>query len=204
MIFRYSDQAHQRRHGPRGYQDYGAFKPWLRDEFEFRCVYCLCREKWFPDGDASFSVDHFIARKAAPERACDYANLLYACCQCNGAKQDATGIPDPCQEAYSAHLDVRADGTIHGRTLQGEYLVRACRLDRPKLTEFRRAMLELSDVLCGHRSEASVELRRRFFGFPTNLPDLAALKPPEGNSRSQGREGSALARLRRGELPETY
>jgi hypothetical protein len=57
MIFRYPMSAHERRHGPRGYQDYRSYKPWLRDEFEFRCVYCLCRERWFPDGDANFSVD---------------------------------------------------------------------------------------------------------------------------------------------------
>ncbi len=42
--FRYPDGPHQRRHGPRGYASYESYRPWLRDEFAFRCVYCLTRE----------------------------------------------------------------------------------------------------------------------------------------------------------------
>ncbi len=40
-VFAYASTDHQRRHGPRGYTSYRAYKPWLRDEFAFRCVYCL-------------------------------------------------------------------------------------------------------------------------------------------------------------------
>jgi hypothetical protein len=42
MVFTYPHSFHVRRHGPCGYHDYRAYKPWLRDKFEFRCVYCLC------------------------------------------------------------------------------------------------------------------------------------------------------------------
>ena len=48
-LFAYPRELHERRHGPLGYLDYGDYRPWLRDEFQFRCVYCLCRERWFPD-----------------------------------------------------------------------------------------------------------------------------------------------------------
>jgi hypothetical protein len=48
QIFQYPRQAHVRRHGPLGYVNYQSYKPWLRDEFEFRCVYCLWRERWRP------------------------------------------------------------------------------------------------------------------------------------------------------------
>ena len=44
--FVYPSTPHQRRHGPRGYADYGTYRPWLRDEFCFRCVFCLLREQW--------------------------------------------------------------------------------------------------------------------------------------------------------------
>lgn len=44
--FNYPDAPHRRRHGPRGYADYASYRPWLRDEFTFRCVYCLLREQW--------------------------------------------------------------------------------------------------------------------------------------------------------------
>ena len=39
--FAYPTTPHTRRHGPRGYKNYKEYKPFLRDEFAFRCVYCL-------------------------------------------------------------------------------------------------------------------------------------------------------------------
>jgi hypothetical protein len=29
-----------------GYADTDSYRPWLRDEFAFRCVFCLVREQW--------------------------------------------------------------------------------------------------------------------------------------------------------------
>ena len=46
MIFDYPDQRNEQRHGPSGYASYEPCRPWLRDEFDFRCVYCLKRETW--------------------------------------------------------------------------------------------------------------------------------------------------------------
>lgn len=204
MVFDYPPDARERRHGPKGYRDYRSYKPWLRDEFEFRCAYCLCRERWFPDGDDGFSVDHAMPRSQAPERSCEYDNLVYACCQCNSAKQDALGVTNPCDDPYGHHLEIRPDGSIRSLTPEGDFLVKACRLDRPKLTAFRRGILELYQWLEGRPRETSAELLRRFFGFPLNLPDLARLKPPGGNSRTAGLADSHFARRGRGELPETY
>ena len=69
-VFAYPETAHECRHGPRGYLDDGHYKPWLRDEFAFRCVYCRCREVWFPDGDRNFSVEHVqptsLVRRGSP------------------------------------------------------------------------------------------------------------------------------------------
>ena len=42
--FSYPAAVHVRRHGPQGYADYASYRPWLRDEFAFRCVYCLLRD----------------------------------------------------------------------------------------------------------------------------------------------------------------
>jgi hypothetical protein len=39
--FDYPAQPHVRRHGPIGYATAESFQPWVRDEFSFRCVYCL-------------------------------------------------------------------------------------------------------------------------------------------------------------------
>ena len=65
--FEYPNLPHVRRHGPVGYKEYGSFRDWLRDEFTFRCVYCLHREQWCSRG-ATFHIDHFIPVTADPNR----------------------------------------------------------------------------------------------------------------------------------------
>jgi len=47
-------------------------------------------------------------------------------------------------------------------------------------------------------------LYNQLLGFPDNLPDLARLRPPGGNSRPAGIRESSLAKRERGELPPTY
>src|SRR3712207_1265694 len=98
MVFEYPSEPHVRRHGPAGYAVYEAYKPWLRDEFVFRCAYCLFRERWYPDGQASFSADHFVPPVVAPDRSLDYDNLIYACVRCNSRKRENL-VLDPCQVA---------------------------------------------------------------------------------------------------------
>jgi hypothetical protein len=77
--FAYPSTKHQRRHGPAGYDPYRGYKPWLRDEFTFRCVYCLEREMWYPNRAASFSVEHIAPKSEDPSLICVYTNLAYAC-----------------------------------------------------------------------------------------------------------------------------
>ena len=107
--FAYPTTHHLRRHGPKGYQDYGDYKPFLRDEFTFRCVYCLERETWYPNRDASFSADHFEPKVLNPDRETDYENLLYACTRCNSFKQATTIFLDPTKVALADHLGVKKD-----------------------------------------------------------------------------------------------
>ncbi len=132
VVFQYPQQVHVRLHGPLGYENYQSFKPWLRDEFHFRCVYCLWRERWVAVGEHAFSVEHLVSRVQAPDRIGDYDNLVYSCCRCNSLKSDAHPVLDPCQDAYSKHLEVLADGTIHGLTVRGRELIQICQLARPK------------------------------------------------------------------------
>jgi hypothetical protein len=61
-FFAYPGQALARKHGPEGYTDYPSYKPWLRDELTFRCVFCLIRERWYQDEDKTFHVDHWLPK----------------------------------------------------------------------------------------------------------------------------------------------
>jgi len=192
-----------RLHGPRGYRDDEHFKPWLRDEFTYRCLYCGCREVWFPDGDRSCSVEHLQPTSLAPNGLTDYDSLVYACCQCNAAR-GAAELPLEPTEGLRQHVEVLLDGTVRGLTPQGEDFIRICRLDRPNLVAFRRLILDVLRLLGRKRDEEAAELRRGYLGYPRNLPDLSLLKPPGGNSRPEGIHRSAFARRERGELPEIY
>jgi hypothetical protein len=64
--FAYPAVGHMRRHASAGYKDYRDFKPWLRDEFEFRCVYCLQREMWSRVRDAV----------REPRRSCSWSSQM--------------------------------------------------------------------------------------------------------------------------------
>lgn len=204
MVFQYPQESHARRHGPRGYANYQAYKPWLRDEFDFRCVYCLWRERWYAAGDAAFSVEHLQSQVAAPQRVCDYDNLVYACCRCNSIKTDARLVLDPCRDPLGNHLEVAPKGTIHGLTPEGRELIRICQLDRPMLTESRRRLLELFQTLESSDHPQAAALRQHYLGFPDNLPVLSKCRPPGGNSRPEGIDESHFERSRRGAHPQTY
>ena len=139
--FDYPSGPHLRKHGPQGYATYETYKPWLRDEFVFRCVYCLTRERWYPNGQACFGVDHFVPRISAPDRICDYDNLMYCCVRCNSFKQDNMPL-DPCRIVMSEHIGIRDDGTIEAKTPQAHEHIQILGLDDPILTEFRRRMIQ--------------------------------------------------------------
>lgn len=203
-LFVYPDAAHVRRHGPRGYADYKHYKPWLRDEFSFRCVYCLCRETWLPDGEAHFGVDHVLSRSQAAGHPGEYDRLVYACCMCNAYKKDFLDLIGFDILAPAEHLAVQPDGSVAALTSQGETLVDVCALNRRELMAFRRDLMALLALLDKRRGADAERLRKRYLGYPDDLPDLAILRPPGGNARPDGIASSYLEKRRRGELPEFY
>lgn len=203
-VFAYPATEHQRRHGPRGYTSYRAFKPWLRDEFTFRCVYCLSRERWCPNGHEEFAVDHAVPRTVAPDKTCDYENLVYACQSCNRNRQNAELPMDLLQMPLSTHLWVASDGTVQALTREGRYLERICQLNRPLLVSFRRRMLGLIRFLTASGQKDDEAILCDLLGFPDNLPDLAAKRAPAGNTRPKGIADSHAAKRQRGELAHVY
>src|ERR1043165_9000418 len=111
--FDYPTTMHVRRHGPAGWP-YLRYRPWLRDEFIFRCVFCLRRERWLGTRRGTFHIDHCIPQKSHLDLRDVYDNLLYTCGSCNQLKQHYM-VADPCQVAFADCLEVHSDGTIHPR-----------------------------------------------------------------------------------------
>src|ERR1700722_16114237 len=93
MIFDYRQAQEMRRHGPANYATYESYRPWLRDEFAFRCVYCLKREMW-GQVTAEFDLDHFEPQSLNPRLKLDYLNLVYACRRFNAVNR-AQMVADP-------------------------------------------------------------------------------------------------------------
>jgi 5-methylcytosine-specific restriction endonuclease McrA len=167
-LFSYPLRIHHRRHKPRSYRNYSRYRDFLRDEFVFRCVYCLTRETWLPDS-IFMEAEHFVPKSLEPEKTNAYSNLLYACRVCNSIKSD-TPFPDklhPETNPWGNHLVVGEDGIVTNLTPVGEWIISTLTLNTPGRTVWRRKFLRLFEL-----SEHSPEIRRDYFGFPANMPNF--------------------------------
>jgi hypothetical protein len=196
--FNYPGEPHRRRHGPIGYANPESFRPWLRDEFAFRCVYCLRRERWEP-GQTYFAIDHWLALVNSPALTLDYFNLLYSCSVCNSVKGDRQ-LPDPSQTLLAACVRIEADGRIIGLTPDAHRIIRILGLNDTEFVRYRARWIRIVALAQQHDPEQ----HRQLLGFPDDLPDLASLRSPVGNTLPQGIEESYLRQRQRGELPATY
>lgn len=192
--FRYP-QSITRKHGPSGYAAHGSYRPWLRDEFTFRCAYCLSREMWTRTL-SGFHLDHFHARSLREDLALAYDNLVYACHSCNLSKGQRS-VPIP----TATSLTVALDGTISANDDTGQRVIDMLSLDDDSSTEFRKKFIGI--VRATFAAPTEQETFRLFMGFPTDLPDLSTLNCP-ANSRPNGITDSWYARRQRGHLPAFY
>jgi hypothetical protein len=196
--FTYPAAPHPRRHGPQGYAHYASYRPWLRDEFSYRCIYCLLREQWGRVRGA-FDLDHFLPAAHYPEQRQTYDILLYSCATCNEAKGDDV-LPDPCQVLVGGDVQVQDDGVLEARTRAARRLVRKLGLDDREAQEFR--LLWIGIIALAERYDPA--LYRRLLAYPKDLPNLTRLRPPGGNTRPEGIEESAYVKRQNGSLPATY
>lgn len=197
MIFDYPESRLERVHGPAGYASYESFRPWLRDEFTFRCVYCLKRETW-GQVTGEFELDHFHPQSLAPHSTLDYFNLVYACRRCNSVKGEQS-VDDPLANFSSRSIEVLPDGAIASGQLQTRRLIQQLDLNSPTLKKWRVMWMRI--VLLAKDRDAN--LYEQLVGFPEDLPNLARLRPPR-NSRPDGIDVSWHVKKQRGQLPETY
>jgi hypothetical protein len=202
--FAYPLTKHERRHGPAGYETYSSYKPWLRDEFIFKCVYCLQRELWAIDWDASFSVEHIIPQSENPTIRCDYTNLVYACTRCNSAR-GTEPILDPSKAAFGDHIRLTENGLLEGLTIDGKDLIDLLHLNEDPALFVRRKYLRIHSLKATKPDDAEIDqLFLDSFGYPQNMPDLRTLLPPQGNKLKGSEETCYFARLSTGELDQFY
>jgi hypothetical protein len=196
--FAYPAHPHDYQHGPFGYAAADSYRAWLRDEFSFRCVYCMTREGW-ASGLNCFHIDHFLPTTHSPELEVSYVNLLYCCSTCNSNKRDRI-IPNPLRFLLAEHVTCDQTGRLIPSSYEATLVIEALDLNRDRRIAYRKTWMDILEL-----AEASnPTLYRKLLGYPDDLPDLSKLKPPGGNSRPEGLTQSHYERRLRGELPETY
>lgn len=184
--FTYPKTPLKRRHAPVYENHWEPYRDWLRDEFEFRCVYCLRRERWI-GRFANFDIDHIVPRESGGA-ALDYGNLAYACHRCNVAKSKRS-VPHPENVAYGKCVEVDDEGNIRWLNREGRLLVRSVRLDEEDITERRKHDLR---YLC-YLYRNNRELFHEHMSAPDELPDLRR-KRADTNSKPDSWKTSAHAR----------
>jgi HNH endonuclease len=197
LPFVYPSKPHVRRHGPQGYSQYRDYRNWLRDEFAFRCIYCLRRETWLTT-PRDYQLDHFLPKSDHPDVERDYDNLVYACSECNGTKA-AKYLPSPESVPYGNCLRVDENGEIHALNDRGKTIIEALRLDAKERINLRRKIIET--VAEARRGSKTLKW---CLGYPENMPNLDAEKKPKENKREKGIRESHYARKSRNELPDYY
>ena len=193
--YSYPKIPHVRRHGPDGWITYSKYLHWLRDDFTFRCVYCLEREVW-RDMRQRMHIDHFEPQAIRPDLKCEYTNLLYLCPACNSHKSDSI-LPDPCVVALGDCLQVYKDGRIEALNVLGEQIIDVLALDQPLAKQRRRFVI--GNILS--HAENSWQMFVEWMRYPENLPNLddSQNKPPH-NEKPEGVAQSFFEKRRRGEL----
>lgn len=180
-----------------GYSDYRSYRPWLRDEFDFRCVYCLIREQW-GRVTGEFDLDHFLPQSVDPAQTTDYDNLLYACRACN-LRKGSSLLPDPCGALTAETTRVYPNGSIAGLTPEAEMIIRALCLNSPGLVRWRRTWVRILELA----ADNDQDLLHDLLAFPDDIPNLRILRAPQ-NSRPDGLANSYFARRERGDLPKLF
>jgi hypothetical protein len=193
MLFHYPLQSHVRRHGP-VYDTTESYRDWIRDEFTFRCVYCLQREKW-GKLTGGYEIEHWKPRSHHPDLELAYDNLFYACSSCN-KKKLTNAIPDPGSHFTRESVSVASDVSIRGTTPEAQAIIDALCLDSHEYRKFRYFWLQIYDAVVQSEDEHLLDL---LLGFPKDLPNLETKKPND-NTRPDGVQQSWFAKRERGEM----
>jgi hypothetical protein len=186
-LFTYPPAHRARMHGPQGYTHVESYLPWLRDEFDFRCAFCLRREAWGRNADmGGFGIKRLIPASIRQDLRLVYDNLAYSCDSCLAL----SGSSDPRKIPTRDDIQIRADGTVAALTEDGQLTIHLMRLNRARVVEWRLLWMRIAELAFAN----DVDLLEKLSGWPEDLPDLRALRPPRGNLRPKGVAQSFLER----------
>lgn len=132
---------------------YGAFRNFVRSDFDQCCAYCFLHER-HAGGEEGFTLDHFYPKDNAlfPARIGDFYNLYWSCAVCNRKKWNywpsyeelLEGIcfVDLCIDDFDQHYQLKPDGRLEPLTTSAEYTIATIRLNREHLVKLRSLLLK--------------------------------------------------------------
>lgn len=156
------------------FRNYKKYRPFIRRSC--KCVYCLIHESEL-GGPKFFTIDHLIPQSVDASLVSVYANLLYACDECNSFKGNdwcdgdpistGRGYLDPCVYDYDDHFRLEHTGKIRGSTKIAFYMIEHLWLNRPtrvntrgkrflnikKLAKMEKLILKAKDILAVTKDE---------------------------------------------------
>lgn len=163
------------------YSDYHRYKNALSKDFNHKCGYTDCSERWF-GGERTFQIDHVKPKSKYPELINEYGNLVYCCAFVNRAKwdDDSPNYLDPCDVDYNMHFERDDKGFIKSTTPQGEYMVKHLHLDLyryaiiwnlDRLSERIDKLNRMSSLLSGELKDLHYQLLQDFYKYTQYLSD---------------------------------
>ncbi len=129
------------------FTNYREYKPFLRVEFLYACVYCEVYESESA-GEDNFQVEHYVPQSKYPMLECVYENLFYSCAFCNGPaaksgywatkeqREKGHYVLNPCRHDIDIHID-KSSSKWKGLTPEGRWNVRRFYLDSKNLQFIR-------------------------------------------------------------------
>lgn len=163
--FIFPKDRHIRREKPPQFKTRKSYKPYLRREFEQKCVYCR-----MPDtmkGQESYAVEHYLPKSKYPHLEYDYRNLFYACLPCNSRKgefcpdfehlEKGTYIPNPCEHFMFEHMRFRSE-VVEARSKAGVFTVDLLGLNDDEVTKYRAFMIGMIKLVKSKLGELQATL----------------------------------------------
>ena len=137
---------------------YGAFRPYVRKDFEECCAYCYLHE-FHAHGKKNFQIDHYRPVDKFRHLVRVFENLYWACSVCNGFKSKSNHWPsdallaqgicfvDLCKDNFEDHYEIEADGKLKPLTKSAEYTIDAIDLNSDHLIEYRAKLRQRNEPL---------------------------------------------------------
>jgi len=140
--FKYPSKQHKRTESPPDFSSYRDYKPYLKKEFENKCVYCRrCDNDYVFSDKGDFQVEHYRPKSLFPHLLTEYSNLFYSCASCNRFKSNyweerPNHILNPCDDVMNQHLAFNLP-YISAKSKSGELLIRQLKLNGEREQKYR-------------------------------------------------------------------